>query len=211
MKMRLFGLAFAGLMLAAGSPQAAVLSVTGGTPTALQSNFSLTAETGLANDGTVTVDVFNSDDDGFGLSLDSPATLKFEYLGSEASFVNTFDLGGQIFSNTASIVGATATAAVGMGLVPFKFTTSGSGGQDAFNGGPIPAIAQLSIAFADLGDGSFVALFNDCCGSDSDYDDLAVRISVSEVPLPPAVWLLLSAILGLVSFSRIRRGEAKAA
>jgi hypothetical protein len=31
------------------------------------------------------------------------------------------------------------------------------------------------------------------------------------VPLPAAAWLLLSAILGLVSFARIRRKETPAA
>ena len=52
--------------------------------------------------------------------------------------------------------------------------------------------------------GSFIALFNDG-GTDGDFDDFAVKISVSPVPLPPAVWLFISAILGLVSFTRIRR------
>jgi hypothetical protein len=49
-------------------------------------------------------------------------------------------------------------------------------------------------------------LFDDS-GSGHDFDDLAVKISVSAVPLPAAAWLLISAILGLVSFSRIRRNR----
>ena len=88
------------------------------------------------------------------------------------------------------------------GVIPFSFLGGGSGGT-ATNGGPIDA--PLLIAFANLGDNSFLAMFNDGGGPDADFDDLVVRVSVSQVPLPPAVWLLLSAVLGLVSFARIRR------
>lgn len=207
--MKFFGLLFAGLMFMAGSAQAAVLSLNGvGTPSVVPGNFDPSGFPGLVSPGDA-INIFGSGDAGFGLTLSSVATLKFEFLGSEAGFNNTFDLGGQIFSTVSSAVGDSASVLAAGGLIPFIFQTSGNGGLSATNGGPIAA--GISIAFADLGDGSFLAMFNDGGGGDFDFDDLVVRVSVSAVPLPAAAWLLISAILGLVSFSRVRRSGAQTA
>jgi hypothetical protein len=206
MKLKLIGLALAGAMFIASPASAMVLSLTGGTSEPFPTGFNPSGFPAIALPGTVTV--YGGGDNGFGLNLSSAATLNFEYLGKEGTFSNTFDLGGTLFT-TASIVGSTASAAVGGGLVPFTFTTTGGGGASATNGGPIAS--NLSIAFANLGDGSFLAMFNDGGGPDADFDDLVVKVSVSQVPLPAAVWLLLSAVMGLVSFSTIRRRGSQTA
>lgn len=209
MKMKIVGLVLAGLMLAAGSSQAAVLQLNLGTGVAsnIPGNFDPTGfPGGLVSIGDPITVYSNLDTGGLELA-DSAATLQVEYLGSEAGFDNSFSFGGASFSNTSSSVGDTETVLAGVGILPFSFATEGP--LSAFNGGPIDL--GLSIAFADLGDGTFLALFNDGGGGDTDFDDLVVRVSVSQVPLPPAVWLLISAILGLVSFSRIRRSSAKTA
>lgn len=176
----------------------------------LGSGFSLTAETGLTNDGTTNVAVFNSGNvAGNGLFLSEDATLTFEYLGTEATFNNSFAAFGSDLFSKASTPGETVPVASSTGMLDFlvPFILTSGGGGTAENG--VAISTGLSFALADFTPTSVIVLFDDS-GTGTDYDDFAVRISVSQVPLPPAVWLLLSAILGLVSFSRIRRGEARA-
>jgi len=206
MNMKLAGLVFAGLMLAAATSQAATLQLSPGTGAAsvIPGDFDPTGfPGGLAGTGDPII-VYASGDSG-GLELSGgAATLLVEYLGSEADFDNAFAFTGASFSNTTSSVGESAPVIAGTGLLPFSFTTEGP--LTASNGGTINP--GVSVAFADLGDGAFLALFDDGGGGDTDFDDLVVRISISQIPIPPAVWLLISAILGLVSFSRIRRTDA---
>ncbi len=130
--------------------------------------------------------------------------MEFTFLGIEADATNAFDvLGSEIFTG-ATAPGTTDTIGLAGGLLDFAFQSTIGG--TAANGA---IAAGISIAFADLGDGTFIALFNDG-GTDADFDDFAVKIAVSPVPLPPAVWLFISAILGLVSFTRIRRTQNSA-
>lgn len=185
----------------ASSARAMTLSLDAGgiAGTIPASGFSLTAETGLNPLDPITI--FDSTTPGLGLQLSSPAQVEFMFLGLEADATNAFDvLGGQVFSG-ATAPGTTNTFGLAGGLLDFAFQSTIGG--TAANGA---IAAGISIAFADLGDGSFIALFNDG-GTDADFDDFAVKISVSPVPLPPAVWLFISAILGLVSFTRIRRTQ----
>ena len=207
MKIKLIGLALAGALLVASPASAMVLSVTGGTADSVPSNFNPTGFPGGVSFGDP-ITVFGNADAGFGLSLSSAANLRFEFLGSEADFTNVFNSGVDLFSTATAAVGDVATVAAGGGFVPFSFLGGGSGGT-ATNGGPIDS--PLLMAFADLGNNTFLAMFNDSGGPDADFDDLVVRVSVSQVPLPPAIWLLISAVLGLVSFARIRRQGQQAA
>jgi hypothetical protein len=211
-KAKVIGLLVAGFMVAAASAQAAVLSVVGGDNTqTLDAVFSLSATTGLASGAPlVTFNAANAGGGGLFLT-GGPTKLSFEYLGSAAAYTNAFNaLGGTtIFGNTVTPVGTKTSATVPNGLVDFFFTTDGGGDfpGSARNGGPISQ--TLSIAFAGITDKSVIVLFDD--GAHIDYHDLAVRVGVSQVPLPAAAWLLFSAVLGLVSFARIRRKEAPAA
>lgn len=212
MNIRLLGLVIAGMMLATAPVHAAILQLTPATGTAdtLPGNFDPVGfPGGLVTPGVTGITTYSSGDTG-GLELSGgAATLNVEYLGSEAAFMNTFSFAPIAYSNTATPVGTTSQVDAAPGILPFNFTTNGNGGGVAFNGGPINP--GLSIAFAALSDGSFLALFNDGGGGDFDYDDLAVRVSVSQVPLPAAAWLLISAILGLVACARIRRRDTQTA
>jgi hypothetical protein len=214
MKTKLLGLIFAGILLAAGPASAAVvsLSVSGGSGSTLPSSFgSFPPISGLVTPGVTPITEFNTANAATGgLQVSNPGIVHFQYVGFDASYQNSFGSGlTTLFTTAGSAVGDTAQiVASGAGLVPFFFHTNGGGtpAGTANNGGPITS--PLSVAFADLGDGSFLALFNDGGGSptdDKDYNDMIVRVSVSPVPLPAAAWLLISAVLGLVSFSRIRR------
>jgi len=185
----------------AGSARAMTLSLDAGgiAGTIPLSGFSLTAETGLSGGDPITI--FDSTTGAAGLQLSSPAQVEFTFLGIEADATNAFDvLGGEVFTG-GSAPGISSTFGLAGGLLDFAFRSTIGG--TAANGA---IAAGISIAFADLGDGSFIALFNDG-GTDGDFDDFAVKIAVSPVPLPPAVWLFISAILGLVSFTRIRRTQ----
>ena len=206
MKSRILGLVIAGMMLVAAPVHAAVLQLTPATGTAdtLPNNFDPVGfPGGLVTPGVTPITVYSSGDTG-GLTLvGGSATLNVQYLGKEAAFLNTFAFAPVAFSSATTTVGTTGQVAAVPGILPFNFATNGNGGGVAFNGGPITA--GLSIAFAALSDGSFLALFNDGGGNDFDRDDLTVRISISQVPLPAAAWLLISALLGLVACARIRR------
>jgi hypothetical protein len=197
---------FAAAMLLAGSfvssARAMTLSLDAGgiAGTVPAVGFSLAAETGLTP-GVTPITIYDSTTGAAGLQLSSPAQVSFTFLGIEADATNAFDvLGGEVFTG-ASAPGSSSTFGFAGGLLDFAFQSTIGG--TAANGA---IAAGISIAFADLGDGSFIALFNDG-GTDADFDDFAVKIAVSAVPLPAAVWLFLSAILGLVSFTRIRRDQ----
>lgn len=214
MKTKLLGLIFAGVLLAAGQASAAVVSltVTGGNANTLPSSFgSYPLISGLVTPGSTSISEFNSGNAASGgLQVSGPGIVHFQFVGFSASYQNSFGSGlSTLFTTAGSTAGDTAQiVAGGAGLVPFFFHTNGGATPSgtAING--VSITSPLSVAFADLGDGSFLALFNDGGGSptdDKDYNDMIVRVSVSPVPLPAAAWLLISAVLGLVSFSRIRR------
>jgi hypothetical protein len=207
MKLKLLTIALAGFLLA-GPASAAVLAVDGGSPSILNGNFSLGAETGLASGDVITrFDSVNAASGGLSM-LEGPGKLTFEYLGSEAGYSNAFYLGGALaFLNKTTAVGATKSVFQNAdGLIDFAVMTTGGGVPGgAVNGGPITG--PLLLGYSALADNSLILLFGDGYG-DLDLDDLAVRVSVSEVPLPAAAWLLISAILGLISVGRVRRAKA---
>jgi hypothetical protein len=61
----------------------------------------------------------------------------------------------------------------------------------------------VNFAFLNLAAGDYIfKVSGTVLGSDGQY---ASQFAVSEVPLPPAVWLLVSALLGLASITRLRR------
>ena len=200
MKSKILGLVVAGLMFAAAPASAMVLSVVGGADSTVAANFNPVGFPGGVSTGDP-IKVFNTSFSG-GLQLSGPgsAVLKYQYFGAEAGFLNFFSAGG-VFSSQTSAINDTILTPTAAGFVPFSFVTSGSGDSATNNGLFSPG---LSIAFANLGNNSFLIMFNDA-GPDLDRDDLVVKVSVSQVPLPAAVWLLLSAVVGLFAFSRVRR------
>ncbi len=190
------------IILPSTMASAATLSLTGGTSdVVLPDNFSeLELSSSGLQAGVDTVTTYDSTNTNQGLVLSDTATIRFDYLGEEADFLNkAIELAGLgvLFDNQTSIAGVSSVTVEltpgAFGLLPFKFTTSGGGGQEAANGN---IENPLSMAFSQISeDGkSVIALFGDGAG-DHDFDDMAIRISV--VPLPPAVLLFGGALLGL--------------
>ena len=210
MKTKILGFVVAGLMLAAAPVQAAVFNVAGGTSTTINAVADAPFDnvgTGL-NPASSPIQFFDNASTGSpGLTLSEGAKVTFEFLGKEAEFLNTFNVLGNTFTNGTTAPGASFTVDLAGGAVPFTFTSVGIG-RTAINNGTIDS--PLAFAIALLNPSTAILLFDDS-GSNVDLDDMAVKVSVSQVPLPAAAWLLISAILGLVSFSRIRRSGAQTA
>jgi len=202
---KIVSIALAGLfsIFITASAHAATLSLIGGTGgVTLPANFSgdpQLALTGLTAE-VDQVTVFNSSNSATeGLALSGTSSIRFDYLGKEAGYTNkAIELAGfgVLFNTATSTPGDSITVTLSpnaSGLLPFKFWTSGAGGQSAENGN---IDSPLAIAFAALSaDGkSIIALLGDGAG-DHDFDDMAIRISV--VPLPPAMLLFGAALMGL--------------
>lgn len=164
--------------------------------------------------------------------------LTFTFLGKEAGNTNYQLLWDNtvILTNTDSV--PTTHSLVGYstassnGWVPLTFKTNGhhTGNPNAYikNGTEVSANGGgLYMAFSEifvgggvhggvLGETWIYAFFGDGLG-DHDFDDMVVKIaafsqpggsSTSPVPLPPALVLFGSGLMGLVSLGRYRRRKA---
>lgn len=156
-----------------------------------------------------------------GLEGVSDVTVRFTFFGSEAGFFNlalarSNGVEQTLFFDTATVgsftdITFTASELLTTGnLIPFAFKTS-AGGRRARNDGTIDGGLELGFtrtldnAFG-FADGSVIAFFGDGgAGPDGDLDDLVLGIgitSVTSVPVPPALPLLVS---GLVALGWLRR------
>jgi hypothetical protein len=183
-----------------GFAQAATLTYHGHHTVTLN-NFDLNATTGLSNG----MKVFQEKKPGEGLYLNGPANLTLTYLGSEAGHTNIFRIPtpSEIFRNTTTPIGGQSHLnIVAGGLLKFSFfdlvaclgIKNGQGSNDHKN----------SIAVFMESAMSAIVLFNDL-GNDKDYDDMAVRVQISPVPVPAALPLLASALGGMGYFARRRK------
>lgn len=173
------------------------------------------------------VSTYTNADTGFGLNLfsDGSVTVRYEFLGKEAGFRNALEstggsLTGVLFDHT-STSGSTRDSNYGAfdGLLDFRFNADGGASGKAANGGAMSGGGDMSISFKPFGltdptDGSnryrtVYALFSDGGGDDFDYDDMAVRISLIETPLPPAAILFGGGLAGIAFLSRRRRSAAE--
>lgn len=75
--------------------------------------------------------------------------------------------------------------------------------------GTNPFFFTLSYLGLTEGVQYFVQVVGDLAG-EATSGNYSVNVNVSNVPLPPAIWLFISALVGLVSFARIRRNGTPA-
>lgn len=194
MKRFLAGLGLAAGLALSASAAGAVTFTTIGAPTngSLPGNYDLTPNVLGINAGDAAV-FFNAA--GSGIGIDGPASLTFTFLGSDASLNNQFMFNGGAVSFTNGTASGTSvvSGAGGAGLLNFSFLSNGitalANGAGAF--------ANASIAMVLLSATDAVLLFNDNGSVDADFDDMAVRVQISAVPLPPAALLLLTGLAGL--------------
>jgi hypothetical protein len=228
-------------MFSIGNASAATLTIVGGTDGALPSSFNpngaFPAGETIAS-GTA-IKIFDGSTSGGleGLPV-SPTgvNLIFTYIGYEAAYSNqAFDqlnyAGTPLFTNqsTGTAPGTSTTPLLfnltginaSGGYIPFTFNSLhyASGSGEAINGGTIAS--GLEIAFATVSSTVAYAFFDDGgAGPDRDFDDMVVRIQISdlshslpEVPLPAALPLFASGLgaLGLLGWRRKRKAAAKVA
>lgn len=206
-----------------GAKASTVFSIEGGTGGILGAGATNPFDLPIGDlvEGVTAITIFNSANAASGGLFMNPGNtvLAFTYLGSEAGFQNanaaSFSFAGnEMFNNTKTAVGNTAfvnfSEGVGKALVPFLFRSISNANSEAINGGPISP--NVRMAFVQVGLDLVYALFDDIATGDGDFDDLVVRISVAppggagDVPLPPALVLFGSALVGLTLLARRRRG-----
>lgn len=170
---------------------AATLSISGGTPYALPGGFA-----GPGGPGHFS-GVFNPGDvvqRNGALVLDGPARVTFERVGtSEAQYDNWFVVDGvDVFSNHEPQPSAFTTTLDG-GVLPIAFKTVAPWPVGTFANGQTSGFHGM-IAWLLESPTTAYGCFNDSAVINKDCDDLLIRVSSSTIPLPAALWFMLSGI-----------------
>lgn len=152
------------------------------------------------------------------LSVDQDGWVDFYYIGAESTYSNTFSAGGASITEPAANSGAgltpfdfngygsPITIAVSAGdILDFQFSNDhNSNTVDNFSGSrlfdlgivhdsSVSTLNQLVLAYDD----QFSFLF-----TDDNHDDMLIRADFRPVPVPAAIWLFGSGLLGLISVVR---------
>lgn len=173
--------------------------------------------TGIEATGAAGNEVIGSVFGYFGAQLfaDGPLKVEYTYLGKEAGDTNSFlVLGNLQFSTAVSDYGDTVSETLSLaGLLNFAFganqTTPSvtNGSNPSASTGPnffISFYDQFGNLGALSGNSGVIAFDDGGNPTDSDYDDLVVRFTVSAVPEPTtwAMMLLGFAGIGLLAYRR---------
>lgn len=188
--------------------QASTLSIVGGTAGVTPS--------GAPNDVLAPLGLVSPLKGYYGASIAStgPGSVTYEYFGFEAVAINKFvasassfiTIGGKVVTSSTSPLGNISELMNFAGPLSFSFLTSiGSGhvanGSNNLSGSGAPNFFASVAGNSASRDGSSIWLFLDDGGGgpDSDYDDMAVRVSFTPAVVPlPASGVLLAAVLLLV-------------
>ena len=208
-------------LISVSATRAATFSIVGGTSTTLPGEYN---PDGLAaahpdgiNVGTAIKYFQAGTNNTQGLFVSpSSVSLQFTYMGQEAGFANTADDqlfydGTPLFNNHTTAPGTSVLQSFSLsgnpGLVPFLFHSNDNSSFNAINGGPIDS--NLRIAFAVFGNIAYAFFDDGGAGPDHDYDDMVIKIQAFDAalttPLPGAVILFASGLVGLTAFGRRRR------
>lgn len=126
------------------------------------------------------------------LTSAGPMRWSFEFLGEDADFTNLFEVDGQAIFGSKSAKQGNIWSRIA-GRIEYRFLSPLGVADSEPSVGP-------SVRQATDGDGRISLWLDDGgAGSDGDYDDLGIRVSVSPVPVP-ASWVLFgSAIAAALS------------
>lgn len=162
-----------------------------------------------------------------GQVIGTGSSYRYEFFGSEASYVNTLSVGSDSISTAGETGGSGVYSLSPMASfvsksLDFEFSTSGNDTNvnNFMNSGVLgnnpndigDGIDMISFAAVCVGDPTgnncrSVWLFLDDGGAseNDDYDDMIIRIT--PVPLPAAAWMLIASMGGLFALRLGRRNQ----
>lgn len=138
---------------------------------------------------------------GASLLLTQPANVTYTLVGFEAGFNNAFVSGGEQLNNRG---GSTSRLGTSMSFshvtaspLDFGFLSNGSGAL--FGNGS----SRTGLVMSNDGQSALI-LFNDLYSGDRDFDDMVIRVSISAVPEPEMLGMLLAGLCLVAAGARRR-------
>lgn len=206
MKKHVFAAALAALVLPTASYAAADVTINFATTTAIPGSNDFQASLaalGLSRYAST----------GASLFLNGPATIVFEFLGSESGFDDTFSTSGGLSLTENSSYTNFFAAPLLIGAQTFSFGSLASLLNFSSSGGIPAKVGENGFGiFLDpnLISGSQVTTFyfgydDEFTNQDDDYDDFVVRATVTSAVPEPSTWAMMFAGFALLGLSLRRR------
>jgi hypothetical protein len=145
------------------------------------------------------------------LSVDMDGFVTFYYLAAESGYTNSFNSGpntitehneGFKWDGWSSFTISVAANEI----LDFSFTSATAHALTPVDNASGTSLEGLGIMTDDNMSDLVLAYNDNALGTgDADYDDMLVRAEFSAVPIPAAVWLFGSGLLGLIGIGRRRK------
>jgi len=153
---------------------------------------------------------FNQITTGAQLRVDQDGSVTFYYIAAESAFTNSFHTTSGVMTegndafNYDGYDSVTINVSAGEAL-DFIFQAANAGALSPVDNANNINLGGLGIMTGD-GMSELLLAYNDnrtlTAPGDADYDDMLVRAEFSAVPVPAAVWLFGSGLLGLIGAAR---------
>ena len=145
------------------------------------------------------------------LSVDMDGSVTFYYIAAESAYTNSFNYGSSTITehNESFDWDGWSSFTINVAaneILDFSFTSATAHALTPVDNASGTSLEGLGI-MTDGNMSELVLAYNDnALGTgDSDFDDMLVRAEFSAVPVPAAVWLFGSGLLGLIGMARRRK------